>query len=162
MAKTKEKKSELQVQRPTGWFSPFERMEELFEDFHRRPFGRPWWPSLPSLFEKVELSPSVDIYEEKDNIIVKAEIPGMEKKDIEVSLTDNSITISGDKKKEKKVEKKDYYHYESSFGSFSRSFSLPSEVQTDKAKASFKGGVLKVTIPKTEEAKKKKKKVEVE
>ncbi|MBI5049382.1 MAG: Hsp20/alpha crystallin family protein, partial [Nitrospirae bacterium] len=78
------------------------------------------------------------------------------------NLTENAITISGEKKKEEKVEKKDYYHFERSYGSFSRTFTLPAEVQTDKAKASFKKGVLEVRIPKTEEAKKKVKKVAIE
>jgi HSP20 family protein len=93
---------------------------------------------------------------------MKSEMPGMSKEDVEVNLTDDTITISGTKKKEEKVEKKDYYHLERSFGSFKRSFALPSEVQSDKAKASFKDGVLEVTIPKSEEAKKKEKKLKIE
>lgn len=165
MAQVKEKKGEkgeLEIQRPMHWLSPFERMEDLFEDLYRRPFGSRFFTGLPSIFEKGELSPSVDIYEEDGNIVLKAELPGMDKKDVEVNLTESSITISGEKKREEKTEKKDYYRYESSYGSFSRSFNLPKEVQTDKAKASFKDGVLKITIPKTEEAKKKEKKLEIE
>ena len=137
-------------------------MEGLFEDFYRRPFGHLWRPGFPSLFEGFDLSPSVDIYEKKDDVVVKAELPGMDKKNIDIHLTDNSITISGEKKREEKTEKKDYHRYESCFGSFTRSFTLPSEVQADQAKASFKNGVLKVTIPKTAEAKKKKQKVKIE
>jgi len=165
MAKQKAKKKEeraLEPYRPLDWLAPFRRMEELFEDFFRRPFGRPWWPSMPRLFEGIEPSPSVDIFEEGDDIVVKTELPGMTKDDIEVNIAENRITLSGEKKKEEKVEKKDYYRLERSYGSFSRSFDLPTEVQTDKAKASFKNGVLEVRIPKTEEAKKKLKKIVIE
>ncbi|MFH1026033.1 MAG: Hsp20/alpha crystallin family protein, partial [Nitrospirota bacterium] len=105
---------------------------------------------------------SMDIFTEGDNVVVKAELPGMKKEDIDVSLTEDTITISGEKKKEEKIEKKDYYSFERSYGSFKRSFSLPSEVQTEKASAKFKNGVLEIRIPKTEEAKKKEKKVTVE
>ncbi len=166
MAQKKEKKKKeekaLEPYRPSRWLSPFERMEGMFEDFFHRPFGRPFWPSLPRLFEGMEPSPSVDIFEEGDDVVVKTELPGMEKDNIDINLTDNTVTISGEKKKEEKVEKKNYYHLERSYGSFSRSFSLPAEVQTDKAKATFKSGVLEVRIPKTEEAKKKTQKVQIE
>ena len=108
------------------------------------------------------VSPNVDIFEEGDNFVVKAEIPGMKKEDIEVNLTADMITISGEKKKEEKIEKKDYYRVERSYGSFRRSFRLPKEVQADKAKASFKDGILEVKVPKTEEAIKKEKKVLIE
>jgi HSP20 family protein len=164
MAKRKEKKTEkkaLEPYRPSTWLSPFERMEELFESFFRRPFGRPWWPSLPRWFE-MEPSPSVDIFEEGDDIVVKTELPGMTKDDIEVNLSENTITLSGEKKKEEKVEKKNYYRLERSYGSFRRSFELPTEVQAEKAKASFKNGVLEIRIPKTEEAKKKVQKIKIE
>ncbi len=160
MAKEKEKKKdwELETYRPSTWLSPFDRMEDIFEDLFRGPFRS----RLPRLFEGVEPTPSVDIYEEGDNIILKSEMPGMSKEDVEVNLTDDTITISGEKKKEEKVEKKDYYRLERSFGSFKRSFALPAEVQSDKAKASFRDGVLQVTIPKSEEAKKKEKKLKIE
>jgi len=161
----REKKTEkkaLEPYRPSTWLSPFERMEELFEDFFRRAFERPWWPSISRRFEEMELSPSVDIFEEGDDIVVKTELPGMTKDDIEVNLTENTITISGEKKREEKVERDNYYHLERSYGSFRRSFDLPAEVQTDKAKASFKNGVLEVRIPKTEEAKKKVQKIKIE
>lgn len=160
MAKEKEKKKdwELETYRPSTWLSPFDRMEDMFEDFFRRPFRS----RLPRLFEGIEPTPSVDIYEEGDNIILKSEMPGISKDNVEINLTDDTITISGEKKKEEKVEEKDYYRLERSFGSFKRSFSLPAEVQPDKAKAVFKDGVLQVTIPKSEEAKKKEKKLKIE
>ncbi len=147
---------------PSSWLSPFERMEDMFEDFFRRPFGRSFWPGMPRMFEEIEPTPHVDIFEEGDNIVVKSELPGMSKDDIEVNITDKAITLSGEKKKEEKVEKKNYYRLERSYGSFKRSFALPAEVQTDKAKASFKDGVLEVRIPKTEAAKKKTQRIKIE
>jgi len=86
-------------------------------------------------------------------------LPGMNKEDIDVTLTHDTITISGEKKREKKIDKKDYHSIERSYGSFKRSFSLPSEVQTEKASAKFEHGLLEISIPKTEEAKTKEKKV---
>ncbi len=82
--------------------------------------------------------------------------------DIDVTLTEDTLTLSGEKKKEERVEKKDYHRLERSYGSFTRSFHLPKEVQTEKAAAKFKDGVLQIRIPKTEEAKKKEKKVLIE
>ncbi|GBE01208.1 MAG TPA: Hsp20/alpha crystallin family protein [Nitrospirae bacterium] len=162
---SKEKKSkELVKTEPSRALSRFEEMERLFEDVFRRPFsllGPSWLPRL-RFPEIEELAPSVDIFEDTDNVVIKAELPGMKKEDIDVNLTDDTITISGEKKKEEKVEKKNYYRLERSHGSFSRSFRLPKEVQTDKAKAKFKDGVLQIKIPKTAEAKKKEKKVTIE
>jgi HSP20 family protein len=162
MAKKKEK--ELVKVEPTKAPSPFEEMERWFEDFFRRPFSltRPsWFPRL-RMPEIEEVSPSVDVFEERDEVVVKAELPGMSKEDIDVKVTDDVVTISGEKKKEERIEKKNYYRIERSYGSFTRSFRLPTEVQTEKASAKFKEGVLEIRIPKTEEAKKKEKKVSIE
>jgi HSP20 family protein len=155
-------KEGLEPYRTTGWLAPFERMEEMFDEFWRRPFGRSLLPSMPRLFEEIEPVPSVDIYEEGDNIIVKSDLPGLTKEDIELNLTDDTMTLSGERKKEEKVEKKDFFRMERSYGSFKRSFALPAEVQTGKAKASFKNGVLEVKIPKTAEAKKREHKIKIE
>ena len=107
-------------------------------------------------------TPAVDLYKEKDDIVVKAELPGMEKDNIELNLSDNRLTIRGEKKKEEEVKKEGYYRSERSYGSFVRTLELPSEVQTDKVKAAFKNGVLEIRLPKTEEAKKKETKVKVD
>jgi len=155
-------KEGLEPYRPSGWLAPFERMEEVFDEFFRRPFGRTMLPVLPRMLGEMEATPSVDIYEEGDTIIVKSELPGMTKEEIEVNLTDDTITLSGEKKKEEKIEKKDYFRMERSYGSFKRSFALPVEVQTNKAKASFTDGVLEVKVPKTEAAKKKEHKIKIE
>ena len=166
----KKEKKELAKVESTKALSPFKEMEKRFEeierrfeDFFKRPFSLlPSWMPRMKMPEIEEVSPSMDIFTEGDDVVVKAELPGMKKEDIDVSLTEDTITISGEKKKEEKIEKEDYYSIERSYGSFKRSFSLPSEVQTEKASAKFKDGVLEIRIPKTEEAKKKEKKVMIE
>ena len=102
-----------------------------------------------------EWLPSVDVSETKDNIVVKAELPGLEAKDVNVSISGDLLTIKGEKKKEE--EEKDEHHYcvERYYGAFQRVFQLPTGVKADKVEATFDKGVLKVTIPKVEEAKKK-------
>lgn len=160
----KKEKKELAKVEPRRAISPFEYMEKRFEDFFKRPFslmGPSWWPKfrLPDL---EEISTTVDIYEEGGDVVIKAELPGMKKEDIDVNISGDTITISGEKKKEEKIEKKNYYSMERSYGSFTRTFRIPAEVHTDKAKANFKDGVLEVRVPKTEEAKKKEKKVAIE
>ncbi len=106
--------------------------------------------------------PTVDLFEEKEDVVVKAEIPGMDKDNIEVNLTDHTLTIKGEKKKEEEVKEENYYRSERSYGSFFRTIELPKDVHTDKVKATFKNGVLEVRMPKTEEAKAKEIKVKVE
>jgi len=108
------------------------------------------------------VAPTVDLYEEKDEIVVKAELPGIDKNNIEVNLTDHMLTIKGEKKKEEEVKEKNYYRSERSYGSFLRTLELPKDVHGDKVKASFKNGILEVRMPKTEEAKAKEIKVKVE
>ena len=145
--------------------SIFKAMERELEDFWRRPLWSPLFPRLrPGLGieEMMEVRPSVDVFIEGDSVVVKAELPGMKKEDIDIKLTGSTITISGEKEKEEKVEKKNYYRVERSYGSFTRTLSLPSEVESDKAKAQFKNGILEIRIPKTEEAKKKEKKIIIE
>jgi len=109
-----------------------------------------------------EVSPTVDIYEEGADVIVKAEIPGMKKEDIHVDINEKTVTIYGEKKKEEKVERRDYVRLERTYGSFARTFDLPTDVQTEKARAAFKDGVLEIRVPKTEEAAKRTRKVAVE
>jgi HSP20 family protein len=162
MAKGKAKEKEVVPYKP-GWMpSIFDEMDRLFERFFGRRFGPVWWPSIKWPEELDITYPSVDIFEDKDTVVVKAELPGAKKEDLSVNITDNTITISGEKKKEEKIDRKDYYRLERSYGSFSRSFTLPAEVQSSKAKAKFTNGVLEIRIPKTEEAKKKGKKVKIE
>lgn len=144
---------------PTRWESEMDRMMEDFFGRNRRP----WWPSLWSRDTGRELiAPAVDIYEEKDDIVVKAELPGMTKEDIEVDISDSHLTLKGEKKKEEKIEEEGYFACERSYGAFHRSVELPKDVQADKVKASFKNGILEIKLPKTEEAKTKEIKVKID
>jgi HSP20 family protein len=159
---TKEKDSTaLTTHRPTEIMPRAQDMERWFdrmvEEFWRRPFPtllRPerWWPAETGMMMRM---PAVDVYEEKDDVVIKAEIPGLSKEDISVQVTDSTLTIKGEKKRQEEVKEDDYYRCERSFGSFTRAVALPCDVKADQVKASFKNGVLEVRMPKTEEAKKK-------
>jgi HSP20 family protein len=141
------------------WERDMERMMDNF--FERR--MRPWRPERWLRGEEIDIgAPAVDLFEEKDDIVVKAELPGIEKEQIEVNVTDHHLTIKGEKKKEEEIKEKDYYRCERSYGSFLRTLELPREVKADNVKATFKNGVLEVRLPKTEEAKAKESKVKVE
>jgi HSP20 family protein len=142
----------------TRWESEMDRMMDDF--FGRR--MRSWWPERWLGREAEITTPSVDVYEEKDEIVVKAELPGMDKSDIEVNISDSHLILRGEKKKEEKVEDKNYYRCERSYGAFLRTVELPADVQADKIKASFKNGILEVRLPKSEEAKSKEIKIKVE
>jgi HSP20 family protein len=121
-------------------------MSRFFEDFFSRPLVRTEWT------EGVR-SPTVDVSETKDDLVIKAEMPGMNKEDVKISIHDNILTLKGEKKQEKEEKDANYHRIERSYGSFCRSFNLPTSVKADKVKATYKDGVLNVTLPKTEEAK---------
>jgi HSP20 family protein len=152
---------ELTVWKPFGELAPFRDFEWM-----RRDMDRLW----NSFFERGTLRsedggewlPSLDVAETKNEIVVKAEVPGLEPKDIDISLSDGLLTIKGEKKQEREEKEENYHLVERSYGSFTRSIRLPNEVQSDKIKASYKNGVLKVVLPKSEEAKKKEVKIKVE
>ena len=126
-----------------------DEMNQLFDDL----FGRT--PKRWSAFGPEEglWTPNVDVSETKDEIVVTAEMPGMKKEDIKLSVQDNVITLSGEKKSEEEKKDANFYRLERSFGSFCRSFTLPTPVEAEKIKASFKDGILKVTLPKSEQVK---------
>ncbi len=98
-------------------------------------------------------NPSVDIYENKDHIVLEAELPGMKREDFELSVENNVITLRGERQFEKKEDSDNYHRVERSYGSFTRSFTLPQTVSAEGATAEYKNGVLRVTLPKREEAK---------
>lgn len=98
-------------------------------------------------------TPAFDVYEDKEHFTVKAELPGMKREEIDVSFQDGTLSVSGERKSEHKLEEAEVYRSERYFGRFQRSVSLPATVAADKVKASYKDGVLTVTLPKSEEAK---------
>lgn len=143
---------------PSRALNPIEEMEHMFEDFFTdrwmRPFdfSHPLLRELPTPFMS-RIAPRVDIINRDNEIILRAQIPGVDKKDLDVSMSDNTVTIKGQTSHEEKEERGDYYRRECSSGSFSRTIALPSEVDGSKAKATFRDGILELTIPKNEESK---------
>ena len=98
-------------------------------------------------------APSVDIFEHEGNLVLKAELPGVDPKDVDVRVENNVLTLRGERKFETEVKKEKYHRVERAYGTFSRSFTLPNVVDTEKIKAEYKDGVLQVTLPQREEAK---------
>jgi HSP20 family protein len=145
-------------------FSPFYEIEQWFEDAWKRPLTFFSPTKVPRLHtpERYEMTPTIDIYEEGNEVVMKADIPGITKDDLKIDITENVLTLSGEKKKEEKIERDDYYRYERSFGSFCRRFELPGDLDTEKIKAHFKDGVLEVRIPMLKTAEKKRRKIPVE
>jgi HSP20 family protein len=106
-------------------------------------------------------APAIDIYEEKGDYIVKADLPGLTKDDIDISVQGSTVTIKGEKKQEREVKEGSYHCCERSYGRFERSFELPNDIDASKVKATFKDGVLEITLPQSEAAKPKQIKVDV-
>ena len=149
----------------TGLLEPWQsfrsEMDRLFDRMSSG-FGL---PSFGRLFETERAFPAsvpaVDISEDEKAYTIEAELPGLEEKDIEVTATGDMLVLKGEKKQEREEKKKDYYLSERSYGSFQRSFALPDGVDQGKITASFSKGVLKVTLPKTAEAREQRRKIEV-
>jgi HSP20 family protein len=133
----------------------FQEVQKTFEDFSRRsPFAR---------FSSDILSPKIDVAESKDAIEVTAELPGVDEKDVDVTLADDVLTIRGEKKSEREEHDKDknWHVVERSYGSFSRAIPLPFEPDATKVEAKFDKGVLRIHLPKSEEVTKKEQKIEI-
>jgi HSP20 family protein len=121
-------------------------MDRLWDDF----FG-PGRKALRPV--ETEWAPAVDVSETADQVVIKAEVPGMEAKDIDISLAGDVLTIKGEKKSEREEKKENYHLVERTYGSFSRSLKLPTAVAADQVEASYKKGVLTISCPKKEEVK---------
>jgi len=131
-------------------FKPLQRLKRFFED---------WDLDLPA--ETVNF-PKIDIWEDEEKYVVEAELPGFDKKDIDINITDDILTIKASRKKEEEKKDKNYYYTERIYGEFVRSVRLPSEVDKKSIKAKYNNGVLELTLPKTKESKEKTTKIEVE
>lgn len=134
-------------------YDPFRELRHLQDDMTRLFTG-----VMPASSNREEMThgawaPRVDIFEDKDRLILEAELPGMNRDDFEISVENNVITLSGERKVEKKTEGDNYHRVERSYGSFTRSFTLPQTVTADGATADFENGVLRVSLPKREETK---------
>jgi HSP20 family protein len=136
-------------------FEPFrdllslqDRMNRLFHESYRsQPADDEDWALGGSW------APAVDIYEHENNIVLKAELPGVDPKDVDIRLENNTLTVRGERKLDSEVKKESYHRVERAYGTFTRSFTLPTVVNQASIKAEFKDGVLRLTLPKREEAK---------
>jgi len=144
------------------WWDPFKELEAIQDEMNKI-----FNSSLIKLSSRdVGLlegswSPAVDIYDSKDSILVKADIPGMKKEEIDVSVHNDCLIIKGEKKQEKEIKEKDFVRTERFYGSFNRTIRLPAEVDAEKVNATYKNGVLELVLPKKEDAKPKQIKIEV-
>jgi HSP20 family protein len=134
-------------------------MDEFFTGFSVMPFPR--WDIRPFEWRMSSFSPSIDIKDEENQIRVEAELPGMTEKDVDISLTRDSLVITGEKKLETEEKERDYYRMERAYGSFQRTIPLPIDVEQDRVEATFKNGLLSIVLPKSQEAIKKARKIEV-
>jgi HSP20 family protein len=134
-------------------YDPFRELRSLQDDMTRLFTG-----VMPAHLNREDMAhgawaPSVDIYEDKEKLILEAELPGMNRDDFEISVENNVLTLRGERKFEKKTEGDNYHRVERSYGSFTRSFTLPQTVTAEGATADFENGVLRVSLPKREETK---------
>ncbi len=137
--------------------------DEFFTGFERRApalfraYEPAWWGTR----RRGALTPAIDVVENDKEIVMTAELPGMKEEDVEVVLSDDMLTVKGEKKSERKEEKENYYLAERHYGSFERAFRLPDTADAEKIKASFEDGILTVTVPKKALAKKAEKKIKI-
>ena len=125
--------------------------------------GRSLTPSFvsPNLMTDMVI-PAVDIYEEGNDYVLKAELPGLKKEDIDITVNGSTITISGEKSQKEEIKRKDYCLWERSYGSFSRRLAIPGEIQRNKVTSKYVDGILEIRMPKSEEAKKNEVKLKVQ
>lgn len=134
----------------TTW-DPFREVSSIRDELDRffdSVFGR-----FPRERGETFWAPPIDIEETEDAIVIRAELPGMNKEDIKVNLSGDTLTISGERKQETEKKGRTYYRIERAYGKFQRTITLPAEVEGEKAKASYKAGVLELVLPKSEKAK---------
>lgn len=167
MSKNKEAVKVKHGKGKKGWaskmLSPFDDMDREFESLFRRGWRHPLlggfndWQGEPAFEGKV---PSVDVIDQDDQVLIKAELPGIDKKDVDISVTDETVSIKAKTSSEKEEEKGDYYRREISQGSYERVLAIPANVDSSKAKAKFRDGMLELSLPKTEKSNRKKVTVE--
>ena len=133
-------------------YDPFRELRSLQDDVNRL-FSSSFNRSGDNELMRGAWSPSVDIYENKDHIVLEAELPGMSREDFDLSVENNVITLRGERHFEKKEDTDNYHRVERAYGSFLRSFTLPNTVSAEGANADYRNGVLRVTLPKREETK---------
>jgi HSP20 family protein len=148
------------IRRQDAW-DPFRELVDLQQELSRIVHGRGLAPAQTQGAEGAEWHPGVDIREEKDRIVVRTDLPGMRQEDISVEVADGTLTIRGERKQEEDTAEGRYHRVERSYGLFVRSFALPEGIDPGAVSATYRNGVLDVTLPKREEVKPKHVKVEV-
>ncbi len=149
-------------------WNPFKEIDRMSKDMDRLwdqvfPASRRFLKELPvkALLERDTAPPAIDIIERPEAVVIRAEMPGVDKENIDISLQENALTISGKIEEDKEEKKEDFYYSERSYRSYSRTVELPCKVNSEKIKAGLKNGILTVTLPKAEDVKAKKITVEV-
>lgn len=132
-------------------WDPLKEIERTLGWWSTQPYRRPFWDDQNE--QVVNWAPAVNVYEDKDNLHLEAQLPGIEMKDVQISVTDHTLQLRGERKIEHEENKDGYHFREAQYGTFARSFSLPTYVNPDEAKASYDKGVLSITVPKQEKAK---------
>lgn len=145
-----------------SWWDPFRDLETIQKEMNRMfDSSLVRWPSRDAGLLEGAWSPAIDIYDSKDNVLVKADIPGMNKDEIEVSVHGDTLILKGQKKQEKETKEKDFVRTERFYGVFNRAIHLPGQVDADKVDATYKNGVLELVLPKKEESKPKQLKIDI-
>lgn len=163
MATETKPSQEIRKAAPAHSLISFDEMDRLFDSFLRRSWLRPLhfdWPTSDIALPFNGHLPKVDVIDRENDILIRAETPGVEKKDLDITVGEDNVTIKGTTRREAENEKGDYYRHELSEGSFSRTIGLPASVDSPKAKANFKDGILELVLPKIEKAKRHNVKIE--
>jgi HSP20 family protein len=147
----------------TRWdpFNELSSLQDRFSQLLNQPFFRGFAPAGEQSLTAANFMPPVNIFEDEQNITIEAEVPGVQEKDLDISMENNVLTISGERKLENEEKKENFHRIERSYGRFTRSFTLPPTVDTENVNAEFNNGVLKITLNKKEEAKPKQIKIGV-
>lgn len=132
---------------PSDFFNLRRELDRFFDSFPRSEYGtdEPFFPAV--------WTPAADIVERDDDYVVKLELPGVKKSEVKITIEDNLLTVSGEKKQESELKEKEHYRVERSYGAFRRSFTLPSTIEGDKIEAAYEDGILTISLPKAEESK---------
>lgn len=157
----KTKSNEMVEKRPTveSGLTPWDEMDRAFDTLMHRGWFRPFHEMFPGWTSERDFDfrmPKVDMVDNEEEVLVRAELPGVDKKDLDVNISGRMLTIKGETKREEKEQKGEYYRSEISRGSFSRTLQLPAEVDEKTVKASFTNGMLEVHLPKTQKLEKQK------
>jgi len=143
----------------TKW-EPLDELQDI-RDYFDQTFSSRFSP-FKRMLKRGIWSPTIDLYDQKDRLVIKVELPGIKKEDVKITVEEDTLTIKGECKKEEEVSEKDYYFQERAYGSFSRTITLPASVEKDKVHAAYKDGIMTIDIPKSKEAQTHEVEVEVE